>query len=85
MTTPHIEDLPKLYVEMAQKLAKLEELLQSPPRLERMTLDQVCELTGLSKTTIYKHTAQGTIPHHSTGHKIVFIRSEIENWIKTRK
>jgi excisionase family DNA binding protein len=46
--------------------------------------DKTCEYLGLSKSTLYKHTMKGEIPHYKpTGKKIYFSKNEIDNWVKT--
>ncbi|MGA2642315.1 MAG: helix-turn-helix domain-containing protein [Spirochaetia bacterium] len=53
---------------------------------EYMDINEVAKLTKLSKSTIYKKTQKGTIPcHKPSGHKLIFIRSEIMAWITKPK
>ena len=57
---------------------------ESPPP-EIMGIDDVIKLTGYSKATIYKFTHQRLIPFHRPAHggrRLVFIRHEIEDWMK---
>ncbi|MEF2752706.1 MAG: helix-turn-helix domain-containing protein [Muribaculaceae bacterium] len=48
-----------------------------------LTLDEVCLLTGLAKSTVYKMTANRAIPHyHADGGKhLYFKKDEVENWL----
>ena len=57
---------------------------ESPPP-EIMGINDVIKLTGYSKATIYKFTHQRLIPFHRPAHggrRLVFIRQEIEDWMK---
>ena len=47
-----------------------------------LCLEDVSVLTGLSKSTIYKLTADKKIPHYKPNGKLVYFeRTEIENWM----
>lgn len=48
-----------------------------------LTLDEVCLLTGLAKSTVYKMTANRVIPHyHAEGGKhLYFKKDEVEEWL----
>lgn len=70
----------------------MEEILNKLNRLEALTLlgsknvltmDEVCLLTGLAKSTVYKMTANRVIPHyHADGGKhLYFKKDEVENWL----
>lgn len=50
-----------------------------------LSVKEVCELTGLSKSTIYCEIYKRCIPYFKLGPRIVrFDREEIEEWIKNR-
>lgn len=70
----------------------MEEILNKLNRLEALTLlgsknvltmDEVCLLTGLAKSTVYKMTANRVIPHyHAEGGKhLYFKKDEVEEWL----
>lgn len=48
-----------------------------------LTLDEVCFLTGLAKSSLYKLTANKAIPHYRAdgGKHIYFKKSEVEDWL----
>lgn len=68
-----------------------EEIKQQLDRIERfavlaakkvLRIEDVAILTGLSKSTIYKMTCAGEIPHYKHNGKIVFFnRDEVEEWL----
>lgn len=48
-----------------------------------LTLDDVCLLTGLSKSWLYKATCRHEIPFYKpNGKQIYFDRKEIEDWMR---
>ena len=70
----------------------MEEILNKLNRLEALTLlgsknvltlEEVCLLTGLAKSTVYKMTANRVIPHyHAEGGKhLYFKKDEVEEWL----
>ena len=50
-----------------------------------LNIDEVCKLTGLSKSTIYKLTHFGRIPFYKQAKHLYFDRVEVENWLKSNK
>lgn len=71
----------------------MEEILNKLNRLEALTLmgvknvltlEEVCLLSGLSKSTLYKMTSTRQIPfYHSgdNGKHLYFKKDEVENWL----
>ncbi len=49
-----------------------------------LTLDEVSEITRLSKATIYAYVAAKKIPHTKLGARVLFDPSMIEEWINKR-
>ncbi len=50
-----------------------------------LNINEVCTQTGLSKSTIYKLTMTGKIPHYKQAKHLYFDRVEIENWLKAKR
>lgn len=50
-----------------------------------LTLSEASELTGLSKSTIYRMTSEKAIPHLKRGGKLLFNRLEIIDWLQSAK
>jgi excisionase family DNA binding protein len=47
-----------------------------------LTFDDACMYTGMSKSSLYKLTSAGKIPHSKpTGKLIFFDRKELEDWL----
>ena len=46
-----------------------------------LNINEVSKLTGLSKSTIYKFTHSGTIPHFKKAKHLYFNKAEIEGWL----
>ncbi len=79
-----MEDITlKLLKEQAQQLANIESLLTLSKTV--LNLDEVCTLTGLSKSHIYKLTCYQKIPFYKQAKHLFFDRVEIENWLKENR
>jgi excisionase family DNA binding protein len=54
---------------------------------EPLSMNEVCRLTKLTKSTLYKLTATKQIPHYklANGKTLIFKRSEIIDWIFKNK
>lgn len=50
-----------------------------------LNINELCTLTTLSKSTIYKLTMSGKIPHYKQAKHLYFDRVEIENWLKENR
>jgi len=73
-----------------QKLEKQDERLKNIESLLSVSktvlnLDEVCTLTGLSKSHIYKLTCYGKIPFYKQSKHLYFDRAEIINWLKSNR
>lgn len=66
-----------------ERLKSIENLLTSSKTV--LNLDEVCTLTGLSKSHVYKRSMLGTIPHYKQAKHLFFDRVEIENWLKENR
>lgn len=66
------------------RLASIENKLITAKEL--LTFDEVAELTGLSKSYLYKLTSARQIPHYKpNGRLIYFNRAEILEWMQRGK
>ena len=65
------------------QLQNIEGLLSASKTV--LNLDDLCKLTGLSKSHIYKLTASGRIPHYKQSSHLFFDRFEIEAWLKENR
>jgi excisionase family DNA binding protein len=51
-----------------------------------LTFDEAAKYSGISKSYLYKLTANGTIPHSKpNGKQIYFDREELESWLLSNK
>ena len=51
---------------------------------DRCTIPEACEITGLSKSQLYKNTMDRAIPFEKYGRKLIFSRKELEAWMSDR-
>lgn len=70
--------------EILDRLDKLETLISTTQKTV-LNIDEVCTLTGLSKSTVYKFTHEGRIPHYKQAKHLFFDRIEVEAWLKECK
>lgn len=69
--------------EQNERLKNIEILLTLSKTV--LNREEVCKLTGLSKSTIYKLTHFGRIPFYKKAKHLFFDRVEVENWLKSNK
>ena len=77
-------------VDLLEKLQSQDERLKNIENLLSLSktvlnIDEVSKLTGLSKSTVYKFTCYGTIPHYKQAKHLFFDRLEIEAWLKENR
>jgi len=66
-----------------ERLSNIESLLSASKTV--LNLDEVCMLTGLSKSHIYKLTCYSKIPFFKKSKHLFFDRIEIENWLRSSR
>ena len=49
---------------------------------DRCTFDDALEITGLSKSKLYKLTSSKKIPNKRFGNRLIFSREELLEWVK---
>ncbi|WP_242916322.1 helix-turn-helix domain-containing protein [Pontibacter liquoris] len=54
------------------------------PKPDRCTFDDALEITGLSKSKLYKLTSSNEIPHKRYGNRLIFNRKELEEWVESQ-
>lgn len=56
---------------------------QTPPaKPDRCTLDEAVEITGLSKSKLYKLTSSNGIAFKRYGNRLIFSRKELLEWVE---
>jgi excisionase family DNA binding protein len=83
-------DVPKAVAHLISKVEKIETLLQSQNRSEQSETDRWLNLDDLckyhpdhpAKPTVYAWIGQRSIPYHKKGKKLMFLKSEIDSWLK---
>ncbi len=71
-------------IEIEKRFDRLENLVLCTQK-KVLNIGEVCTLTGLSKSTIYKLTMSGRIPHYKQAKHLYFDRIEIEDWLKENR
>ena len=70
-------------IEIDNRLKNIESLLSAQKNV--LNLDEVVDLTGLSKSHLYKLTCSNRIPFYKQAKHLFFDRLEIENWLKENR
>lgn len=52
---------------------------------EYISIEELSNLTGLSKATIYGKRSRRELPAYKFGRELRFKRSEVENWIRSKR
>ena len=72
----------ELTTEQLQKIASIIAEKVALNSKEVLTFDEACTYTGLSKSAMYKHTMNATVPcYRPTGKLVYFNRRELTNWL----
>jgi len=68
---------------------KIQEFRDKKPTLvdaihDRCGIDSASEVTGFSRSTLYKLTSARQIPHMKLGNKLLFSRKELASWMDSQ-
>jgi excisionase family DNA binding protein len=82
-------DVPKAVAHLIRKVEKIETLLSAeqttqPEGDQWFNLDDFCKYhpDHPAKPTVYAWIGQRSIPYHKKGKKLMFLKSEIDSWLK---
>ncbi len=89
MSAFSFNDIPEIMGVLLEKLNRVETLLENKQPKE-LKQDHWFDLDGLieydpekrSKATFYGYVHRREIPHHKKGKKLLFLKSEIDEWLK---
>jgi excisionase family DNA binding protein len=51
---------------------------------EVLNVDQVAELLGLGRNTVYEAAGRGEIPHRRIGRRLIFSRAAVMEWLQEK-
>lgn len=71
-------------LQILEELKMLKSMIQAQGILKKdvLTFDEACAYSGISKSSLYKKTSLGQIPHYKPGGKLVYFkRLELEEWL----
>jgi excisionase family DNA binding protein len=57
---------------------------QSLATKEVMSVEEAMQFLGIAKGTLYKLTSKGQIPFKKVGKRLVFLRTELTQWLSTK-
>lgn len=52
---------------------------------EVLSVDQVAELLGLGRNTVYDAAGRGEIPHRRIGRRLIFSRTAVLEWLQGKR
>lgn len=52
---------------------------------EVLNVDEVAELLGVGRNTVYDAANRGEIPHRRLGRRLIFSREAVMNWLKGKE
>ena len=67
-----------------ESIEEIKNIPNPEPLPDRISLSEACELTGSSKSQIYKLTMLNEIPHQKFGKRLVFSRKELNEWMESK-
>lgn len=74
-----------IFTRINERLDHIEQLIKLSTK-NVLTVEDVAELTGFSKTYIHRLTCDKEIPHYKPrGSRIYFDRAEVEEWMKQNR
>lgn len=83
METPKLEDLPRLYLALNNKVDILIErdnrLVE--PQNERYNIKKAAEHVGYSVPTLYRFVKNRTIPFGKKGGRLFFYKNDLDLWL----
>lgn len=93
MNTLTLENLPTAINQLSLKLEKIEKLLLEKHAPQTEQPDQWLSLNDLvkydpakrTKATWYSIVSRNEVPHHKNGKNLVFLKSEIDEWLRSGK
>ena len=89
------EDMPAMLLKLSDRIKKMSEHIISinsemgklqGKKKEWLTLDMLCEYlpSHPAKQTVYGWMSQNVIPYYKTDKFIVFLKSDIDEWLSSR-
>lgn len=69
---------------LRESIEEIKSIPTPAPLPDRITLSEACELTGFSKSQIYKLSMLDEIPRSRYGKMLVFSRKALLKWIEER-
>lgn len=52
---------------------------------EVLNVEQVADLLGLGRNTVYEAASRGEIPHRRIGRRLIFSRVAVMQWVQGKK
>ncbi len=79
------EELKSLIKDCLTELIVFKSNPENTDSKELLTVADLSQLLGIAKQTVYDKIVRKEIPYHKTGKKLLFRRSEIDEWIDSKR
>jgi excisionase family DNA binding protein len=79
VSVPELVDLIATEVE-----ARINRVEYKEPLQDRISLNEATQITGLSKSLLYKLSMDNAIPREKYGRRLVFSRKALNEWVQAR-
>lgn len=76
-----MKELSEMKQMMYQQSEQIREL-QGVEKDRKMFVDEAAEYLGIAKPTLYLYLSKKKIKHSKTGNKVIFWKSDLDNYIK---
>lgn len=83
LTAEELEEL--ISGAISKALCRIDKSKPTPEKDQWFTLEQLCEYRPEkpAKATVYAEVSKGLIPFHKKSKRLIFLKSEIDTWIKS--
>jgi len=80
-----VEDLEQLINNAVCKaIQRKENQVQDDQKDIPLTMEQAAEMIGISDNTLRKYSKQGLIKRYKEGNRVIYMKSDIENFINDK-
>jgi predicted DNA-binding transcriptional regulator AlpA len=79
-----INELQSVIIDCVNACLRNSKYNPSPPKADRCNFSDALEITGLSKSALYKKTASNDIHHKRFTNRLIFSRKELLEWVESQ-
>jgi excisionase family DNA binding protein len=61
----------------------MSDVITTPPAMKALSIDQVLEITGISRPTFYEHAFAGRIKARKLGRRTIVLESDLRDYLES--